>query len=172
MAVAIIALLATIATPSIKSFIPKDERKILLENLNSITATGLSNAILTGKINRVVFDLKNNKIYIQEQTGNKLATGALEYADISSKYASSEISLDTTLFDLKNFYIDSKDEMGTPSDEGVKERLWFYILPEGTCQVVILNFIDNTVTGEEDQFSFLVNPFTCQFKYYEKFMAP
>src|SRR3989338_7413699 len=144
----IIGLLASIAIPNLRSLMKKDERQI--------------------------FDSINKKVSIEQQTDKKLPSGQMQFEDIDSQYTQS--SFDFTKADLEfiNFFIDTKDEMNLSVGQAKKEKVWFYILPDGTAQPVILNIIDMSeqLSEEERKFSLVLNPFTIQFKEYEKFMQP
>lgn len=170
--IAIIALLATISLPTLKSFFPKDERKVFLENLNSLTFSALSNAILSHKLTRVTFDFNENKIYLEEETGKKSLSGKENiFERITSKFGNFEIDFPASKFKIQNFFIDTRDEMKLFLEQVKKEKVWFFITSDGIAQNVTLNLID-LINTDGDQFSFVLNPFTTQFAYYEKFMSP
>ena len=170
----IIGLLASIAIPNLRSLMKKDERQIFVSNLNSLLSVALDNAVYSEKINRIIFDFINKKVSIEQQTDKKLPSGQMQFEDIDSQYTQS--SFDFTKADLEfiNFFIDTKDEMSLSVGQAKKEKVWFYILPDGTAQPVILNIIDmdERLSEEERKFSLVLNPFTIQFKKYEKFMQP
>lgn len=173
-AIAIIALLATIAIPTMRGLLPKNEPKILLQNINSITLTALDNAVFSGKLNRVVFDFTLNKIYVEQATEQKDVKGDFIFEKLPTRFATSEIDWDQNKFTIQNFYIDTRDEMRLGMGQTKKEKMWFYVLPEGTAQLVTINLIDLTQSDitEGAEFSFVLNPFTVQFKLYEKFSTP
>ena len=52
--------------------------------------------------------------------------------------------------------------------------VWFYIIPEGMTQDVVLNFIDtnDAYDGHPRQVGLVLNPFTAQFKEYDEFQKP
>ena len=166
----IIGLLASITIPNLRSLMKKDERQIFVSNLNSLLSVALDNAVYSEKINRVIFDFINKKVSIEQQTDKKLPSGQMQFEDIDSQYIQSSFDFSKADLEFMNFFIDTKDEMS----QAKKEKVWFYVLPDGTAQPVILNIIDMSekLSEEERKFSLVLNPFTIQFKKYEKFMQP
>lgn len=168
---AIIGLMATIAIPALRSLFPRNERTVFLQNLNAVTTTALSNAVLSSAVTRIVFDFNEHLIYCEEQVDKKTSSTDASFKRLDIRYVSSEIAL-PDMFSVQQFYIDTKDEMRLSVGDVKKDKVWFYVIPEGTSQAVIINMIDNQRSDEDNQFSFVINPFTCQFTYYEKFTQP
>ncbi|OGB84073.1 hypothetical protein A3F66_06150 [candidate division TM6 bacterium RIFCSPHIGHO2_12_FULL_32_22] len=170
----IIGLLASITIPNLRSLMKKDEHQIFVSNLNSLLSAALDNAVYSEKINRVIFDFINKKVSIEQQTEKKLPSGQMQFEDIDSQYTQSSFDFAKADLEFINFFIDTKDEMNLSVGQAKKEKVWFYILPDGTAQPVILNIIDMSeqLSEEERKFSLVLNPFTIQFKEYEKFMQP
>lgn len=171
---AILGLLAAVAIPNIKNFIKKDEQQVFFNDLNSLTSNALDNAIISDKTNRIVFDFVNKKIFIEQELDKKLPTGQIGYESISSKYVQAEFDYSKFNFEFKNFFIDTKDEMSLSAGQIKKEKVWFFISSDGTAQPVVINLIEvnENLPENERQFSLVLNPFTVQFKKYEKFMQP
>jgi hypothetical protein len=125
-------------------------------------------ALLTHRVQKIVFNFVNNKIKVftvvsSDQQPEKLAsvTGAslLTELDVPSSYR------------FENFYIERKDEMRL----GERTDAYFYLVPEGLAQEVIINGTDRgdqEVTRTIERFSFVLNPFSAQFEYYGLFQAP
>ncbi|OGB84245.1 hypothetical protein A3F66_06480 [candidate division TM6 bacterium RIFCSPHIGHO2_12_FULL_32_22] len=169
-ALVILGLLAAITVPTLRTFLAKDDRKTFLTELNSVVSNALETAILSDKMSRVVFDLVNKKVFVEEQSGKKLPGGKLDFVPITERYVQNQFDWSKINFEIKNFYIDTKDEMILSVGQIRKEKVWFYILPDATAQPVILNIIDlnENLSQSESQFSLVLNPFSVQFKMYEK----
>lgn len=68
---------------------------------------------------------------------------------------------------VKNFVINEKDEVLSSAK---LQDVWFYIMPDGTSQPVVVNCIDQNDLQQEDlKFSFVINPFYARVQFYEKF---
>ena len=55
------------------------------------------------------------------------------------------------------------------------ENIWFFVMPDGVCQEVIVNIVDqpeNQSEKEGKQFSVVLNPFTAQCVMYDTFQKP
>jgi hypothetical protein len=54
---------------------------------------------------------------------------------------------------------------------GKTTRIFFYVIPEGLSQEVTINFIDkkDSIDGRARMIGLVLNPFTVQFKVYDRF---
>ncbi len=72
--------------------------------------------------------------------------------------------------EIKNFYVEGSDEMeriaGRPDG-----KIWFFVVPSGLAQNVIINFIDtlDRVNNKPRTIGLVLNPFSAQFKVYDTF---
>ncbi len=171
-AIAIIALLATITIPNLWRMQPSYERKEFIAALNALTLYGKQNAITNYKLHQVSVDFDKKQIELLYDTGEKDTKGEIAYKPVASGYLNSVIPIPESL-DIQNFYID-----GTGFDEMAKFKgrktgaVWFYIVPEGLAQEVVINLLDTKNTlynGKPRQVGLVLNPFTAQFKEYDSF---
>jgi prepilin-type N-terminal cleavage/methylation domain-containing protein len=169
-AMAIIGIMATFIIPNLRR--ASYERKLFFTQLNALVLYGKQHAIMTNKIQQVMFDFKLGTIQLLQDNGQKDGAGKLKYEPVSSITVNTTIVIPDTI-EIQNFYID-----GTGFDEMSKYvgrktgQVWFFIVPEGLAQEVIINGIDTNDTlydGKPRQFGLVLNPFAVRFKEYDTF---
>jgi prepilin-type N-terminal cleavage/methylation domain-containing protein len=162
-ALALLALLAVVVVPR---FVTKKTEPLgeFTHKLNVLLQLGYSNALATGKIHRVLFDRKNNRVELAIAGTERTASGELQFTPLASRYLNSFIDWPIN-FELDNFYINNKDELvGGPTP-----KVWFFIMPDGLAQEVIINMRD---LAHEKNRGLVLNPFTVQFTSYDTYQKP
>ncbi len=127
----------------------------------------LYQAITTKKIHQVFFDFDARTIVVKEHDPN------IQDSSTHKQFApSATINKITTpqRLEFRNFYIDHKDEI----EQGkIIHDAWFYIMPDGTSQPVILNIEDqNPDSLQNEEFAITINPFYSQVQEHETFQKP
>ncbi len=169
-AIAIIGILATISFTYLGRQTPEYRRNNFVARLNAMLRIATQNALATNRIHQVNFDFTRHTISVlvdQETTGKK---GERAYKLMEAPYANTAYEYDDTL-ETRNFYIGKEDEFGT----GKKEEAWFFIMPEGLAQDVIINMRDTNDTQMHKAgapLGLVMNPFTVQFDAYDTFAKP
>lgn len=149
-AIALIGVMAMIVAPQFSRRIPEKEK--ILNTINSLLRIAQNNAVLTGKVHRIFFDLKSSTIIIQQEH-------AENFTPISISYSPSKATWNP-LYQIAQFIVLGKDEIAHGA--GVTtSQVWFFIMPDGTAQIVTLVF-RNEETGE--LITLLLNPFTAQMR--------
>lgn len=171
-AIAIVALLATVLIPSFWRSQPSYERKTFIARLNALMLYGKQNAITNYATHQVLFNFGERKISLLYDAKEKDAKGEAVFKPIPGGYLSSAITIPDE-FDIKQLFIDNSgfDEMAKFSGRKTGE-VWFYMVPEGLSQEVILNMYDTKDTlpdGKPRPVGLVLNPFTAQFKEYDTF---
>ncbi len=174
-AIALIGIVAAIVAPNLRRRGPKEEREQFIENLNGLMKFAWQNGVTSGKTQKIEFDFSKarRKITISESTGKKNKEGEQEFKSVNSKYGSTTLKIPSH-FVFKNFYIEGFDEI-TRHAAGKEVTAWFYIIPEGLSQSVIINFIDTkdkTAGGRPRPVGLVLNPFYVQFSVYGTFKKP
>lgn len=162
----IIGVMATMIIPNLRRRSPDYERKQFISRLEGMVQYAWQRAIEGRKLHRVFVNVKKRTVSIQVKKEKKI--GKDEFVPIKSFYLRSTYQWDTNLI-IKNFYIDRKDQMALGSE------IWFFLMPDGLAQDVVLNMIDRKDTRGARQgrkFSLVLNPFTVQFKEYDAFQKP
>ncbi len=159
-----LGLLITIAIPNFRR-IPDRERKEFALHLNTLTSYALQRAIEQRKIHKVLFNVAQRKISLEQEI-RKTASGEREFKPIKSTYLRSTCTWSDRLI-IKNFYIDKEDKTQLV---GKLSEVWFFVMPDGITQEVIINIVDKQDRSRE--FSLEVNPFSGYFSTYDKFKKP
>ena len=78
-------------------------------------------------------------------------------------------------FSFKQFFVEGYDEIGKYGVGKKLESLWFFIVPDGLSQSVIINIVNKKEKGTAERFrpiGLVLNPFMVQFKAYDTFQKP
>lgn len=172
-AIAVIAIVATMVIPNFMGSRPGAARKHFIGQLNALMIYARQNAIITGQVHQVVFDFSKKTITLNYQTGQKNPKGEPEYKQVQGKYLKTVIEIPDAV-DTRNFYIEGFDEMSRFSGRKTGTA-YFFIVPSGLAQEVVINFIDTDdrlYNGAQRQIGLVLNPFTAQFKEYDAFAKP
>jgi prepilin-type N-terminal cleavage/methylation domain-containing protein len=170
-AIAIIALLATMIIPNLAPVRPEYQRKAFFQKLNSMMNLATGGAIADGVVHQLFFDIKKKTIAVRKDSGRKDAKGEVIFQTLEVPYG-------TAIFDIpdgyvvKNFYIEGTDEM---KRHGATNEVWFFVVPSGLAQAVVINIIDTLDTNRSEQgeiMSLVLNPFTTQFTLYDTLQKP
>jgi len=161
----IIGFISAMALPTLR-LISGDKRAELVNQLSHLVQIAWQNAVVTGKVHRIVFDTTNHEIKAEmreltnssDHSKNKTGEKAGEYISASGAYFKASIKWDSELFPIKDWYIGTKAEASS--------SLNFLVFPEGLAQPVIINF------ASESPLSMVLNPFSAQFKDYDTYQTP
>lgn len=167
-AIAVIGLLAAIVVPNFRSRQPGFERRQFIGQLNALLRLASQQAIVSRKVHRIYCDLKKYTVTAQVRGEGKDPKGEPVFNPIKAPYLHHTISWPKQL-SPKQFIIEGVDEM----DRGGKKltEAWFYIVPEGLAQNVIINFVDtrDKERGKPKQVGLVLNPFSVQFTVHDTF---
>jgi len=152
-ALVIFGLLATIVVPALQRRAPDQDRKQLANYLN--------------RVHKIVLNLSKRIITLEAQSLKEKK----DFKPVKSSYLRTEFNWAPPLI-FKNIYIDKEDKMRVVHKLA---ETWFFIVPDGLAQPVVLNIIDVKDTRRSSkgkQFSLVLNPFTMQFREYDSFQSP
>jgi hypothetical protein len=171
---AIVGILLSIAIPNLAPRRQGYQRKQFVDHLNALLQAAWQNALVTNKLHRVNFDITKRIVSVEEQTDKKNAMGEPVFAPMGSRYLNSTYQWPENTFEVKNFFINNRDEFNLTLDSKGKGKIWFFIVPQGLAQPVIINLYDikSTQSGKPLGFSLVLNPFLVQFKEYDEFQKP
>lgn len=170
-AIAIIALLATIVVPNLQRQRVVQERRAFIDKLQALTQLAWRQALTTGKVHRLSFDIKKRSISLAVATNKNDAKGNSQFESARGYQLHTTITWPTSL-DIKNFFIEGVDEMSRYMGKATEET-WFYLFPEGMSQAVIINIAEEVDRqGGRREIGLVLNPFSGQFKEYDKFQKP
>jgi type II secretion system protein H len=166
--IVIIGIMATFVVPNLQKLSPRYEREAFIGAMQSIVQLAWQNAIMTGRVHRVIFDFAKGKIRAEKAVDAKISKDQ-KFQPLKVTYVKTGIDIPKSIV-IKQFIIEGFDELarfeGRKTDES-----WFYIMPDGTTQSVTINLLDTKDTrgGKPRQVGLVLNPFSAQFKQYEKF---
>jgi prepilin-type N-terminal cleavage/methylation domain-containing protein len=161
--IAIIAVMATIVTPLFRGTNASYERRSFTASLNSLLFLGYQQALITHKIHAINCDFLRKIISLRvvESEGKDPVAAKINYQQTSLEWPDQ--------FEPKNFYLEGNDVL--PG----KSTVWFYIMPDGLAQDVIINFFDTRDTlpsGDPRPVCLVLNPFFISMKEYDAFQKP
>lgn len=169
--VLILGILISIGLPALKLRQPHQEREQFLAQLNTLLSVGWRQAVTTGKPTKIVFTLhqkKDGTISVEELTGQKDRTG--NPISTPTKATNARMRLPVR-YRLRNFFIERFDELKRYAGERREFTTWFFIMPNGLAQEVIINLEDmgDKYGNKGRPVGLVLNPFTAQFKIYNEF---
>lgn len=168
----IIGVLMTVVLPTFNRRTPAQQRNELHQQLNSLMRLGWQQALVTQTIHRLFFDLKKRTVRLERNTDKKDMENKPVFELVNVAYTKSMYQWPEML-QLSQLFIDGQDVLAR---QGMKIfEAWFFIVPSGLSQAVILNWTDASEkdnNGESVAMSLVLNPFQAQFKQYEKFQKP
>lgn len=172
--IAILALLSSMVVPNYMKQQAGYERKKFVTGLNAIMSEVWQRALMSEKIERVGFNFKTRIVSVSQATDRFDKDGNPEFDPITLHYADNNFYIPES-FDFKQFYINQEDEMAARGAHGTTDDVWFYVMPSGMAQSVIINFFDTKdakVDTDGKEVSLVLNPFTIQFRVYHDFQIP
>ena len=166
-AIAIIAVMATVIAPNLFGPTAATERKSFVAKLNGLLFLGWQQALITHKIHMATFNINKKKVYL-EVVENTDVPNKPKTAPVKIEYQATSIDWPEQ-FEIKNFYIEETDEVARAVGQNV---FFFYIMPDGMAQDVIINFFDTKdmlPNGSARPVGLVLNPFSVQLKEYDTF---
>ncbi len=173
-AIALVGILVGVSLPNVLGRRDAQERKAFVTQINSIMSEVWLSALQTNKIHKVNFDLKNRKIDVSKQTDafDVERNPVFEHLIL---YFSSNSYRWPEAFDIQQFYAQKVDRIAEGGLSRNAEDVWFFVMPGGTSQEVIINIVDqsqNQSEKEGKQFGIVLNPFIAQCVMYDSFQKP
>ncbi len=148
--IAIIGLMAAIVVPNLQIFKKRQADKEFIASLNYISKLATANSSNSGQLHRVVFDFDNAKIFVEQQ----------EAANFVKSESANLINAGTfEAIEIVNIFINGIDEMQLKSGESKKNTVWYFVVPNGLTQEVIINY-----DVGQAQKNLVIDPFSAIFK--------
>jgi prepilin-type N-terminal cleavage/methylation domain-containing protein len=170
--IAIIGILGAVIMPNIGRTTPRYEREAFIARFNTLVQYGWQQALVTHKIQRITVDVGKKLISLAVDSGNKDRAGEPVFIPIENPVQDTEISIIPQI-QIKQFFIEGFDMMAKFA-RSKTAKTWFYIVPDGMVQNVVVNGVDTQDVRDDQprQFSLVLNPFTALFKTYDTFQKP
>lgn len=167
---AIVGFIATAIVPSLWRRSPGYERKQLISQLNSFTQHVWHQAMKTGKVFKVVFNLKTLQVELEQETDKKADNGESVFEPVKRVYFSRSFAWPKEL-PIKQFIVEGSDLMARYVGKA-SDKVWFFVIPEGLTQEVTINMIDTKdllQNKKPREIGLVLNPFSAQFSVYDVF---
>ncbi|KKP36048.1 MAG: hypothetical protein UR26_C0001G0092 [candidate division TM6 bacterium GW2011_GWF2_32_72] len=142
---------------------PDAPRKQFVVDLNGLVQSCWSDALETGKLHRVYFDLKKKQIRAEIEVEKSKKEGGESKFNIQQ--GGKSLITWPSNYVIKDFFVSDQNES---KNIDKLESIFFYITSDGTQDVII------NVANEEDGMTMglVLNPFAMQFKDYGNFKKP
>lgn len=173
-ALALIALVSGIVAPNIFRRMPQYERETFSETLNNLARQTWIRALQTGHVHKITFNLAARTLHVEEKTDVVDHEEKPVFTRVPINFVQSNYQWPDQ-FEIQQFYVEGVDEVGRHGSERTMEDVWFFIVPEGMAQEVILNILDTKDTYqniEGKEFSLVLNPFRVQFEEFMEYQNP
>jgi prepilin-type N-terminal cleavage/methylation domain-containing protein len=171
-AMVIMGLMLAVAIPNLFQRKPFYEQKAFVTALNAFMAEAWQRGLMTQKLQKIVFDLPQRKVFLEQETNQPDPQGGVQFAPVVVQYAPVAPSWPEA-FEIQQFFIQGADEL--LSRTSTKHTIWFFVLPGGLAQEVVINMVDTRTQSDRNEgkkIGLVLNPFTVQFKTYDEFQTP
>lgn len=167
-AIAIIGIMTTMIAPFLGSKPIGQERKKFVNALNGLIQFAQQQAIISKKIHRIFFNIKERTAYIEKDISPQPNAKKPTFGLLKKGMIASRMTWPASL-EIKQFIVGGFDEMQRFS--GKTKELWMYVGIDGMPQQVTINFVDKEAgeIGKPLQIGLVLNPFTAQLKVHNAF---
>lgn len=166
--IAIAAAVGAAFISLLSSIQPANARIQFVSKLNELVQFGWQQTVITKKVHRILFDIKNRKASLEVES-EKSTPSKIAFEPLKKSFIATSMTWSDSII-IKQLLIEGFDEMKRFTGSKT-ETVWFYIVPDGMVQAVTINFLDKeqTVDGKPKPVGLVLNPFTAQFKVYHAF---
>lgn len=161
--------MASIVVPNLQVLQSDYAKKEFISELETLVSLTWQNALTTGKVHRVYFDLKRHKIVAQIEVPENEKPDQSKYAPVVNNYYATSATWPEEIT-LQQFFVDGQDQLKLI--RGKAEEIWFYIMPDGIAQPTIINCTRLRDDGTTEQIGLVINPFTLRITPYDTFATP
>ncbi len=138
---------------------PNNELIVFVGKFNTVMQVARQQAIMTGKLHRIVINVKQKSIALEQETEQTDAFKKHVYRPVGGLLAAGHMKLPGTL-SIKQFFIDGVDEFAKAGSTSQTTEAWFYVASNGLSQQVSINGVDRST---KKQFHLVLNPYKGQF---------
>src|SRR5690348_17283743 len=165
--IAIIGLLGSIIVPSFQGTTPRYERELFIARFNALVQYGWQQSLVTHKIHRITVDVGKKMLTLAVASDEKDKSGEPVFKPIYKAVEDTECPIPDQVL-IKQFFIEGFDMMAKFA-RSKTASVWFYIVPDGMVQNVVINFVDtkDLLDDKPRQVGLVLNPFNGQFKAYD-----
>jgi prepilin-type N-terminal cleavage/methylation domain-containing protein len=165
-ALLLLSIFASFVVPRIFGNRKGVTKKQFFSDFSHVISDTLYQAITTKKIHQVFFDFNNREISVKIYHADSSETDKhKQFKKVPPGNFHSSLIIPEQLT-IQNFSINGTDAMAAGK---TTNDAWFYIMPDGTSQAVIMNIQDEQEESPHDRFSIVINPFYSQVKLHDAF---
>lgn len=167
----LIGLMTTFIIPTLQNLRPAHKQDQFVNNCRTVLAIAWQKALATGKLHRVYFDLAKRIMRAEVQTSEPDAKEET-FGTVQRAYDEAEFTWPSVIT-IKEFFIEGTERLHSAGSQA--EAVWFYVVPDGMVQEVVMNIEDMSSTDERGQgvpLGIVINPFTVQLRTYDAFQQP
>lgn len=168
----VLFLLSLFASFIIPTFIGKQKhaaKKQFIADFVTMMQESLYQAINTNKIHQIYFDLDNHEIISKAQDKSLEKESQHKQFLPATDAGISNVRIPEQLV-IRNFFIQNEDEFQTGN---IMNDVFFYIMPDGTSQSIIINIEEQDPDAPENSvFALTINPFYSQVQEHDTFQKP
>lgn len=171
---ALMGILSYMVAPNLFRRVPRYERKEFVSALNSIAQQAWIRALTEGRVQKINFNFPKKQITIEEQLPGTDRQGKSVFKPVYLQFVTSPYTWPGQL-EIQQFYIEGVDEIAQHQAGNKMQDVYFFVVPEGLAQSVIINIRDEkdiTSSGDLKEIGLVLNPFKVQFESYEEFQHP
>lgn len=168
--IALMAIMAIAVLPNLRKSTTSQPQEFVVK-LNALMQSAWQQALLSGRVQKIIFNFSTKKIVLHECISAGKTSAEDKFVPVTGTYLETELDLPLG-YTMNNFYVDGKDEM---MRSGKRETVFFYVMPAGMAEPVIINmsFVDEDHSEQPVwKFGMVLNPFSAQFEYYDTFQRP
>jgi len=161
----LIAIFSAVIVPNLRRVSPRKQREFFVTHLNGLVRFAWQQALATRILHRIFVDFEKKEIQVQQlKKGTRDTYEAIKGAPIKTW-----LTIPAS-YTFKQFFIEGVDELSRYA--GGAGSTWFFIVPDGIVQEVVINAIDTASPQRQRQFGLILNPFRAQFTLYDQFQKP
>lgn len=171
--IAIIGIIGAIIVPNFRARGPRYERENFISSLNGLVQLGWQQALTTGKLHKVIINFEKMSLSLHVSARAHVPNEKEDsFVPVHGAYLNTEISIPEQL-KIKQFFIEGYDEIGRYAGRKTAES-WFFILPNGMVQDVVINLMDtaDTINEKSRPVGLVLNPFSAEFTVYDEYQKP
>ncbi len=172
-AIAILGIVAAVALPNFTRRMPGYERKAFVTQLNALMAEAWQQGLQSQKLQKIVCDLNKRELFVEQQVKED-DKGEPVFARSTTPYTKTAVIWPKSL-QIRQLFIQGFDELNAQASQRKTDQIWFFMVPDGLSQEVIMNMLsvnDGQADDQGKQIGLVLNPFTSQFKVYDEFQNP
>lgn len=147
------------------------QRQEFLAQFETLISSGVVQALQSGQPCQIYFDVDNKRMYLKEYDSSKKQESFHDnFSEVTASYGLHELEIPEYVI-FKNFVIaNNPDEV---KGGNVLHEVWFYALPDGSCQPVVINLLCQYEQASDDQqVGIRVSPFLGKVELYEIYQTP